>query len=151
MFVKSKNLIEEKLLGNHKDFLKYCQESRKIFVEELDREDFIAYRSEYAISHEDIEELKNLLNFQEQFSPPQNVFDSEVILQDYFKITDLAPYENISIDNFNFSNRIKKLLKQNNCRTLAELLKHSIKSLSQLNYFGKVYVEIIFETLKKIF
>ena len=56
-----KKLIKKQLSGNHKDFLKYGQESGKVFVDELDKEDFVAYRSEYAVGHETIEFLKNAL------------------------------------------------------------------------------------------
>ncbi|MBR0288008.1 MAG: hypothetical protein IJQ82_03415 [Selenomonadaceae bacterium] len=70
------NFLVKKLSWHYEDFLKYCQEAGKTFVEELDREDFIAYRSEYAVSHKEIEQLKNALNFQdkqpvEEISPPK--------------------------------------------------------------------------------
>ena len=88
--------IKEKLSEQHESFLKYCQEAGKKFVDELDREDFIAYRSEYAVSREQVEHIKILLNFQEQKSseeilPPQNTFDEqENSLQKYFQINNLT-------------------------------------------------------------
>ena len=84
--------IEEKLSGQHKSFLNYCQEAGKKVVDELDREDFIAYRSEYAVSREQVEQIKTLLNFQdknpsEEISPPKNIsVDQEDSLQNYFGI-----------------------------------------------------------------
>ena len=147
--------IKEKLSEQHESFLKYCQEAGKKFVDELDREDFIAYRSEYAVSREQVEHIKILLNFQEQesvekISPPQNIFDdSEVILQDYFKITDLAPYENILISELDFNVRVHNCLSFNGYRTLAELLKSSRQKLSGLKNFGQGSFDNLIATLKK--
>ena len=64
IFLHSNNPIKEKLLG-YEDFLSYCKESGKRFVDELDREDFIAYRAEYSVSHEQVEQIKKLLGFRE--------------------------------------------------------------------------------------
>ena len=157
IFLQSNNLIEEKLSGQHENFLKYCQEAGKKLVDELDREDFIAYRSEYAVSRKQVEQIKTLLNFQEQksvekISPPQDIFDdSEVILQDYFKIPDLAPYENILIADLNFSARVRHCLRRSSYRTLAELLKSSQQKLSDLKNFGQSSFDNLLLTLKDFF
>lgn len=153
----TKSLIEEKLSGRYRNFLKYCRESGKNFVEELDREDFIAYRSEYDVSHEDIKQLKNLLDFQEkisteEISSTQDVFnDSEEILQKYFNINDLTPYENIYLVDLDFSVRVKNCLRRNSYKTLAEILKLSKQSLSNLRGLGQNSLDDIFETLKIFF
>ena len=86
----SNSLIEEKLFV-YEDFLRYCKESGKRFVNELDREDFIAYRAEYSVPREQVEQIKALLNFQvqkssEEILPPQNNFDGqEDSLQKYLE------------------------------------------------------------------
>ena len=56
VFLKSNSLIEEKLFG-HEDFLMYCKEAGKRFVGKLDREDFIAYRAEYSVPREQVEQI----------------------------------------------------------------------------------------------
>lgn len=153
--MKSKNLIEEQLAGQYRSFLKYCQESGKHFVDELDTEDFIAYRSEYALSHEDIEQLKNLLNFQEKFSPLQTVEniseEPEETLQDYFRIIDLTPYENIYFDDLDFSVRVKNCLRRNGYRTLADILIVSQRNFHGLKNFGQGSFENLISTLKNFF
>ena len=157
MLVKTKSLIEEKLSGRYRNFLKYCQESGKNFIEELAIEDFIAYRSEYAVSHEDIKQLKNLLDFQEkisteEISPTQDVFnDSEEILQKYFNISDLTPYENVLVIDLYFNARVQHCLRINGYRTLAELLKSSRQKLSSLRNFGQGSFDNLISTLKKFF
>lgn len=88
--MKSSNLIEEKLFG-YEDFLSYCRESGKIFVEDLDRDDFIAYRAEYSVSRERVEQIKTLINFQEQNLAEKNLLrkifpvrrTSRIILLDF--------------------------------------------------------------------
>ena len=50
--MQDNNLIEEKLRGQYEDFLRYCEESCKKFVDELDKEDFIAYRVGYSVKRE---------------------------------------------------------------------------------------------------
>lgn len=59
------NLIKERLLGRYPKFLQYCKESGKYFVNELDREDFITYRAEFSVSHNQIEQLKKILGFRD--------------------------------------------------------------------------------------
>lgn len=71
IFLQQDSLIEEKLFG-HEKFLRYCKESGKKFVAELDREDFIAYRAEYSLPREQIEQLKNQLDFRERSSARKN-------------------------------------------------------------------------------
>ena len=84
--MQRKNLIKEKLFG-YPDFIRYCQESGKKFVDELDREDFIAYRAEYSVSRERVEQIKKILNFQEkktaeEISRPQNIFNELDVADD---------------------------------------------------------------------
>lgn len=149
--------IEEKLFGRHESFLKYCQEAGKKVVDELDREDFIAYRSEYAVPRKEVEQIKTLLNFQERESsekilPPQNTFDGqEDPLQKYFQINNLALYKNILIADLNFSARVQHCLKRSGYRTLAELLKTSRQELSSLRNFGQGSFDNLISTLKKFF
>ena len=154
--------IEEKLFGQHESFLRYCQEAGKKVVDELDREDFIAYRAEYSVPREQVEQIKKLLDFQEQktveeISSTQNIFEvPETSFQTYFEVTDLSLYENILLDKLNLGNRIRKFLRQNYCNNLAELLKHSIKSLTELkyfgtNFFGKSSIRRVFNALNKFF
>ncbi|MBQ3452393.1 MAG: hypothetical protein IJG32_09020, partial [Selenomonadaceae bacterium] len=145
--------IKEKLSGQHESFLRYCQEAGKKLVAELAGEDFIAYRAEYSVPREYVEQIKTLLNFQEQksgekISPSRN---SEEILQDYFKIDDLAPYENILISELDFNVRVHNCLRLNDYRTLAELLKSSRQKLSGLKNFGQCSFDNLIATLKKFF
>lgn len=58
-------LIEDKLNGRYKNFLTYCQDAGKKFVHELRDEDFIAYRAEYSVSREEVDELKNFLSLKD--------------------------------------------------------------------------------------
>lgn len=152
----SNSLIEEKLFV-YEDFLRYCKESGKRFVNELDREDFIAYRAEYSVPREQVEQIKALLNFQEQKSseeilPPQNNFDGqEDSLQKYLKIDALSPYENVLISEMDFNARVQNCLSSNGYRTLAELLKSSQQELSSLRNFGKGSFDNLISTLKKFF
>ena len=64
--MQSNNLIEKKLLG-YEDFLKYCEESGKKFIDELDKEDFIAYRAEYSVSRERIYLISKSINLLKKF------------------------------------------------------------------------------------
>ncbi len=78
--MKRQSLIKEKLFGQDESFFKYCRESGKKFVDELDREDFIAYRAEYAVPRAQIIRLQNVLGFRERrfagkIPPPQDVSD----------------------------------------------------------------------------
>jgi len=152
----SNSLIEEKLFV-YEDFLRYCKESGKRFVNELDREDFIAYRAEYSVPREQVEQIKALLNFQEQKSseeilPPQNNFDGqEDSLQKYLKIDALSPYENVLISEMDFNARVQNCLSSNGYRTLAELLKSSQQELSSLRNFGKGSFDNLISTLKNFF
>ena len=149
--------IEEKLSGQYKSFLNYCQEAGKRTVDELDREDFIAYRSEYAVSREHVEQIKKLLDFQEQklaeeISPPQNISDEpEDSLQNYFCIGDLTLYESVLIADLDFNGRVKNRLKFNGYKTLAELLRSSRQKLSGLRSFGQGSFDNILKTLKNFF
>ena len=62
IFLRQNNLITETLHG-YKNFLQYCKDVGKKSVDELDSEDFIAYRSEYSAPREQVELIKNLLGF----------------------------------------------------------------------------------------
>ena len=55
--MQDNDLIEGKLFGQHEDFLRYCKEAGKKFVGEPDREDFIAYRTEYSVTREQVEQI----------------------------------------------------------------------------------------------
>lgn len=149
--------IEEKLFGQHEGFLKYCQEAGKKFVDELDREDFIAYRSEYAVSRKQIEQIKALLNFQErkygeEISLPQNISDvPNDSLQNYFGIDDLSSYENILISEIDFNVRVQRCLKFNSYKTLADILRVSQKDFFSLRNFGQGSFDNLISTLKKFF
>ncbi len=154
--MKNNDLIEEKLFG-YPDFLRYCKESGKRFVNELDREDFIAYRAEYSVPREQVEQIKTLLNFRkqnprEEIFSPQNTFDGQKdSLQKYFKIDDLSPYENVLIADLDFNTRVQRRLRFNGYKTLAELLKSSKQELSSLKNFGQGSFENLISTLKKFF
>lgn len=152
----SNSLIEEKLFV-YEDFLRYCKEAGKRFVNELDREDFIAYRAEYSVPREQVEQIKALLNFQvqkssEEILPPQNNFvGQEDSLQKYLKIDDLSPYENVLISEMDFNARVQNCLSSNGYRTLAELLKSSQQELSSLRNFGKGSFDNLISMLKNFF
>lgn len=157
ILLQDNNLIEEKLRGQYEDFLRYCEESGKKFVYELDKEDFIAYRVGYSVAREQVEQIKNLLDFQkqkivEENSAPQNTFDGqEDSLQKYFKIDNIAPYENVLVTNLNFNTRVQRCLKYNGYSTLAEILKSSKQKIIGLNSFGKVSFDNLLATLKRFF
>ena len=159
IFLHSNSLIEEKLFG-YPDFIRYCKESGKRFVEELDREDFIAYRAEYSVSRERVDQIKSLLNFQEQkfterISLPQDISANLGITKDslnkFFNVDDLSPYENVLISELNFDVRVQHCLRRNGYRTLAELLKSSQQELSSLRNFGKGSFDNLISTLKNFF
>ena len=145
-----KKFIEEKLFG-HENFLRYCKESDKKFVEELDREDFIAYRAEYSVPREQIEQLKIQLGFDEQKSAEKNSVELDDSLQKFFNIADLSPYENVLIAELDFNVRVQNCLSRNGYLTLAELLKASQQKLSQLKSFGQGSFNNILKTLKFFF
>ena len=146
------NLIAEKLFGRHEDFLKYCKEAGKKFVDELDREDFIAYRSEYSVAREEIEQIKILLDFQED-SPQKNISDELTgdSLGKFFNVDDLAPYENILVVELDFNLRVQNCLRRNGYKTLAELLKSSRQEISGLKNFGQGSLDNLLSTLEKFF
>lgn len=157
IFLQSNNLIEEKLFGQHESFLKYCQEAGKKVVDELDKEDFIAYRSEYAVSRKQVEQIKALLNFQEkkhdeEIYPPQNISDvPDDSLQNYFGIDDLSSYENILISEIDFNVRVQRCLKFNSYKTLADILRVSQKDFFSLRNFGQGSFDNLIAPLKKFF
>ena len=109
--MKNIAIIREKLSDQHKSFLKYCQESGKNFIEELDREDFIAYRSEYAAPRESVAQIKKLLNFQEH-QPIRKMAvlqkNSAIPLltsRKYYSNDRIIPYENIFITERDLNSR----------------------------------------------
>lgn len=157
--MQSNNLIEEKLFG-YENFLKYCKESGKKFIDELDREDFIAYRSEYSASREQIEQIKKLLGVHEKKSIEaiflsQDISDNSSVSEDslgnLFHIDEFSPYEKVLISELDFNLRVQHCLKADNYKTLAELLKSSQKNLSRLKNFGKGSFDNLMLTLKKFF
>ena len=101
----------QKLFG-YEDFLKYCKESGKRFVNELDREDFIAYRAEYSVPREQVELIKKLLDFQkqktvEEIYSTQNIFEvPETMFRNEFNFS--RPY--ISTADIKYINNKKFLL-----------------------------------------
>lgn len=64
--MKKHIFIKEKLFGKYENFSRYCKESGKKFVDELKREDFIAYRVEYAVPRAKVVQLQDLLGFCER-------------------------------------------------------------------------------------
>ena len=106
IFLQTENLIEEKLCGRYENFLMYCKEAGKNFVEELDAADFVAYRAEYSATREEVAQIKNLLNFQvknsvEKVLPKQNISDAlKNSLKNFFNVADITPHKNILVDEF---------------------------------------------------
>lgn len=70
----------------------YCKESGKRFIGELDTEDFIAYRAEYAVPREHVEQLKGLLGFHEhklveEFCSSQDISNKlDLTLKNFFDV-----------------------------------------------------------------
>ena len=161
-FMSERILIETKLRDKYKNFIKYCRDSEKIFVDELTETDFIAYRTKYLASREEIEILKSLLKSKQSemnlFAEPEiNLFaetseeKSTPNLRKVFDVTDLKPYENILIANLNFNNRVQNQLEKNNCTTLIELLSYSVPELSALKNFGSNSITNILDVLENFF
>ena len=76
--LKGHTFIRDKLFGQYEQFNRYCKESGKKCVDELDSADFIAYRAEYAVPRAQIIQLQDLLDYSERHSvrrpvPPQTV------------------------------------------------------------------------------
>lgn len=157
IFLHSNSLIEEKLFG-YPDFIRYCEESGKKFIDELDKEDFIAYRAEYSVSREQVEKIKNLLDFQEhkpvkEISQPQNISNEldliDESLKNYFNMDDLSPYEKVLISDLDFNTRVQHCLKFNGYRTLADILIVSQRNFHGLRNFGQGSFDNLISTLKK--
>ena len=155
-------LIEIKLQGRYKNFLEYCADSEKIFVDELSESDFIAYRAKYAATREEIEILKTLIapkpSEPDLFSAPEpNLFaekadeNSKPSLRKMFKVTDLESYKNILITDLPFKNRVQNQLRRNHCVNLVELLNYSADELSELKNFGSDSVKNVHEVLENFF
>lgn len=154
-------LIETKLQGRYKNFLEYCADSGKIFIDELSEPDFIAYRAKYAASREEAELLRNLINSQSEMSlfseSEPNLFEekadenSKPTLKKMFDITDLEPYKNVLIADLPFKNRVQNQLKKNNCRTLLDLLNYSLPELSALKNFGSGSLKNVLDVLENFF
>lgn len=162
VYMNERILIETKLSGRYKNFLEYCADSEKIFIDELSETDFIAYRAKYAVSREEIEILKTLVapkqGETDLFSKPEiNLFTettekkSAQNLMAMFNITDLESYKNVLITDLPFKNRVQNQLKKNNCSTLVELLNYSVEKLSALRNFGDDSVKNVFEVLENFF
>ncbi len=123
------NFIEERLFG-HEDFLRYCKESGKRFVDELNREDFIAYRAEYSVPREQVEQIKKLLDFQEQNSArrilsqdvPDKLDETNNSLGEEFGVVNTSQYKDVLIAEMDFNVRVQNRLSSGGYRTLAELL-----------------------------
>lgn len=145
--MNTKRTIKEILNGNYEKFFCYCLDADKRFADELKPEDFVAYRAEYSVSREEIEEIKNLI----YASTSKNFDASKTILKNYLKIEDFEPYKNIPLESLNFSNRAKNQLKINNFYTLGELLSCSVEDLFAIKKLGQGSLDNIFATLKKFF
>lgn len=158
-------LIETKLQDRYKSFLAYCNEADKFFIDELSEIDFIAYRSKYAVSRKEVENIKELLTSKEP-TMEINLFDEsgfdlfeekseekkkEQTLKERFNITNLEPYKNILISDLPFSNRVVNQLRRNICFTLETLLNYSVSDILKLYHVGNNSVKNIIEVLENFF
>ena len=148
-----KTLIKEKLRGQYENFLKYCEETNKTFIEELNGEDFRAYSTKYSVPQEEVEQLKNALNFKE-IPASEKILPEKKSFQDFplrkiFKIDTSGGRGNISIEDINFGGRVQNLLKKINIKTLNDLADLSLTELSNAPGFGKNSVDNVIATLKK--
>ena len=102
------------------------------------------------MSREEIEQLKKLLGFEKRNSSEKNS-EPNISLKRYFKIEDITPYQNISIEELNFNNRVMNCLKLNSYRTLEDILKTSEQTFINLRNFGLGSYKNLLETLKIFF
>ena len=132
----TRNLIANKLDARHENFLRYCDETGKKFVNELDGADFIAYRTEYSATREDVERLKMLLDFRETL--PNKKFpaarrtscdEPNDSLQKRFGVVTLVPYEKMLLTELQFSRRVRNCLRRGGYTTVAELLQATPQEL----------------------
>ena len=54
--------IEDALTTEYADFLRYCEQSGKVFITELTNLDFVAFRSLTGTSRETISRIRHLLD-----------------------------------------------------------------------------------------
>ena len=154
----TRTFIADKLNARHEDFLRYCSEAGKNFVDELDEEDFIAYRTEYSVAREDVERLKMLLDFRaplpnEKFSASQQTFcdDANSTLQKRFGVVTLVPYENMLLNKLQFSGRVRNCLRRGGYTTVAELLQATESELWSIRNFEQTSFNDMVDTLKDFF
>lgn len=147
-------LIEEKIQDEYKNFLEYCGDSGKIFVDELTETDFVAYRTKYAVSREEVEILKARL------IPKQNESDLSTekteenfapTLKEMFGVTDPEPYKNILISELSLNIRLQNHLKENHFQTLFELLNYSVPEILKMKNIGNGSVKNILDALENFF
>ena len=149
-------LIEDKLRGEYPDFLKYCKDAGKKFVHELRDEDFIAYRTKYSVSRDKITELKIFLSFQNKPSVQYKTKITDAILSadslhKIFSVENFEQYENIFLNELNFSIRNKNCFRRAKIETLSDLLKYSPQELKKLRNLGDDSLKNIFSTLENFF
>ena len=148
-----KILIKEKLRGQYENFLKYCEETNKTFIEELNGEDFKTYSAKYSVPQDEVEQLKNTLNFKE-IPASEKILPEKKSFQDFplrkiFKIDTSDGRGDTLIVDIDFSGRVKNLLAKINITTLNELADLSLTELSNAPGFGKSSVDNVIATLKK--
>ena len=149
----TKTLIAEKLNGQHENFLKYCKAADKNFVEELTDEDFIEYRTEYFLPRSEVEQIKTLLDFQDERTPKKAPTVQESFydfpLKKIFKLDGFLSDKDIFVVNMEFNGRLQKFLERNNIETLAQLADLSLQDLSNMRGFGKTSLDNLILVLKK--
>ena len=154
----TRNLIANKLDARHENFLRYCDEAGKKFVNELDGADFIAYRTEYSATREDVERLKMLLDFRETL--PNKKFpaarrtscdEPNDSLQKRFGVVTLVPYEKMLLTELQFSRRVRNCLRRGGYTTVTELLQATPQELWSLKSFGQASFDDMIDTLKDFF
>ena len=136
----------------------YCGEAGKRLVDELDGEDFIAYRTEYSVTCEDVERLKLLLDFRdslpnENFHASRQIFRSEAnsSLQKRFGVVTLVPYEKMLLTELQFSRRVRNCLRRGGYTTVAELLQSTESELWSIRNFEQTSFNDMVDTLKDFF
>ena len=147
-------LIKEKLRGRYENFIKYCEETNKTFIEQLNGEDFRAYSAKYSVPQDQVEQLKDALNFKEIPASEKVILPEKKSFQDFplrkiFKIDTTAGRGDIPITDIDFSGRVQNLLKKINIMTLNDLADMSLTELTNAPGFGKNSVDNVIATLKK--
>lgn len=146
-------LIETKLQDRYKNFLKYCLESEKVFIDELSESDFIAYRTKYSVPREEIENIKMKLLPESEIDLFAEKINKKLqqTLKERFNIINIEPYKNILVTDLSFKNRIQSQMKRNNCSTLYELLNYSLSEILVWKNFGRDSIKNVIEVLEEFF